>query len=154
MQRLLFVCLGNICRSPVAEGIMLHLNSKYNYGFDIDSAGTAGYHIGEAPDRRTIANAKKNGVDLSTLRARQFTAVDFKKFDLIFAMDQSNYQTICSLASNNEEKTKVKLFLDFVNTDAKKEVPDPYYGNEEGFENVFQLVYMACEKLCEKLKHQ
>ena len=151
MQKLLFVCLGNICRSPLAEGIMLHLTAKHNLGFEIDSAGTAGYHIGEAPDRRTIANAKKNGIDLSTLRARQFTSDDFKKFDLIFAMDQRNYNNICSFASTNEEKNKVKLFLDFVKNESVMEVPDPYYGTNSDFEKVFQLVYTACEKLCKKL---
>ncbi|MEO6305054.1 MAG: low molecular weight protein-tyrosine-phosphatase [Bacteroidia bacterium] len=145
MQKILFVCLGNICRSPLAEGIMLHLKEKHNLNVDIDSAGTAGYHIGEAPDKRTIANAKKNGVDLSKLRARQFNISDLDVFDKIYVMDQSNLKNVLSLTKNNEQKEKVSLFLNSVYPGKDLEVPDPYYGTEQTFEDVFQLVYKACD---------
>jgi protein-tyrosine phosphatase len=94
MQRILFVCLGNICRSPLAEGIMLYLKNRYRLNLHIDSAGTANYHVGEAPDKRTIANAKKNGIDLSALRARQFTVSDFDEFDSIYVMDKTNLKNV------------------------------------------------------------
>jgi len=142
MQKILFVCLGNICRSPLAEGIMLHLKEKHKLTLEIDSAGTAHYHTGEAPDRRTIANARKNGVDLSSLRARQFTPSDFDIFDKIYVMDKSNFKNVMALSKNESHREKVSLFLN-----ADEEVPDPYYGTEEDFEHVFRLVYKNCERL-------
>src|ERR1043166_4120430 len=114
MEKILFVCLGNICRSPLAEGIMLHLKEKHNLKLHIDSAGTNNYHIGEAPDPRTIANAKKNGVDLSQLRARQFKISDFDAFDKIFVMDKNNYKNVTGLSRDPEHIKKVSLFLDLL----------------------------------------
>jgi protein-tyrosine phosphatase len=151
MQKILFVCLGNICRSPLAEGIMLHLKDRHNLPLEIDSAGTANYHAGEAPDKRTVANALKNGVDLSALRARQFAADDFEKFDRIYVMDRSNLKNVLALAPTPAHKEKVGLLLDCLFESGQHEVPDPYYGGETGFEEVFQLVYRACEVL--KNKH-
>ncbi len=145
MQKILFVCLGNICRSPLAEGIMLHLKEKHNLNLEIDSAGTASFHIGEAPDPRTITNAKKNGVNLSQLRARQFTKRDFEDFDTIFVMDKSNLNNVLALATNESQKKKVSLFLNTLHPDQNMEVPDPYYHDEQKFEEVFQLVYKACD---------
>ncbi len=145
MRKILFVCLGNICRSPLAEGIMLHLKQKHNLQLEIDSAGTANYHVNEAPDPRTIANAKKNGVDLSYLRARQFSVNDFDTFDRIYVMDQNNLKTVLALAKDQKHKEKVSLFLNNVYPGKDLEVPDPYYGSEKSFEDVFQLVYKACE---------
>ena len=145
MQKILFVCLGNICRSPLAEGILLHLNEKYDLKLEIDSAGTSNFHIGEAPDKRTIANAKKNGVDLSFLRARQFQENDFDVFDKIFVMDKSNFTNVITLAKNETHKNKVSLFLNTAFPNSDMEVPDPYYGTEKDFEDVFQLVYKASE---------
>lgn len=145
MQKILFICLGNICRSPLAEGIMLHLKQKNNLQLEIDSAGTANYHVNEAPDPRTIANAKKNGVDLSALRARQFHINDFDAFDKIYVMDKNNLKNVLALAKDQKHKEKVSLFLNSVYPGKDLEVPDPYYGNEKEFEDVFQLVYKACE---------
>jgi protein-tyrosine phosphatase len=117
--------------------------------FRVDSAGTADYHINEAPDRRTIANAQKNGVDISALRARQFTAADFDAFDKIYVMDTGNYNHILSLAKKKEHKNKVDYLLNVLEPGQNKHVPDPYYGTEKDFEAVFQLVYKACLKIME-----
>ncbi len=121
------------------------LNKKNNLLVEIDSAGTASYHIGETPDNRTIANAKKNGVDLSQLRARQFHINDFDNFDKIYVMDQNNLNNVIALTKDQKQKDKVCLFLNTVYPGKNMEVPDPYYGTEQSFEDVFQLVYKACE---------
>jgi protein-tyrosine phosphatase len=152
VTKILFVCLGNICRSPLAEGIMLHLVKQHGLSIQVDSAGTANYHIGEAPDRRTIQNAMNHGVNLTSLRARQFVKEDFESFDHIYVMDQNNYKTVLALCSSAEYKTKVDLFLNITSSGEQSEVPDPYYGSEKDFEKVFQLVYKTCEKLCFNLK--
>lgn len=147
MRKILFVCLGNICRSPLAEGIALHLiNERGINNILIDSAGTANYHVNEAPDHRTIANAKKHGVDLSSLRARQIKSSDFDDFDEIYVMDDNNLKNVLALTKSNSHKEKVKLLLSIGNF-GRLDVPDPYYGNERDFENVFQLVYKATSLL-------
>lgn len=146
-MKILVVCLGNICRSPLAEGILLHLVKEKNLAITIDSAGTSDYHIGEAPDARTVANAKKHNIDLSPLRARQFVVEDFDVFDKIYVMDKSNLQNVLKLARNENDKQKVDLFLNISHPNGNMEVPDPYFGGEAGFENVFQLVWKASEKL-------
>ena len=144
------VCLGNICRSPLAEGI---LQSKLDANFfSVDSAGTAAYHIGELPDQRSIAVAKKHGVDISNQRARKFDVKDFIEFDVIYAMDKENYQNICSLAKNKTELQKVKMILDEVKPSQNLSVPDPYYGGDDGFQNVYQLLDEACEKISKNYK--
>jgi protein-tyrosine phosphatase len=142
MKKILMVCLGNICRSPLAEGI---LKSKLNSDFYIvDSAGTSAYHIGELPDHRSIAIAKKNGIDISNQRARKFIANDFNEFDLIYAMDIENYQNICSLSTNKSNLLKVKLILNEINPLKDLSIPDPYYGGDFGFENVYKMLDKAC----------
>jgi protein-tyrosine phosphatase len=142
MKKILMVCLGNICRSPLAEGI---LKSKLNTDFYIvDSAGTSAYHIGELPDHRSIAIAKKNGIDISNQRARKFIANDFNEFDLIYAMDIENYHNICSLSTNKSNLLKVKLILNEINPLKDLSVPDPYYGGDFGFENVYKMLDKAC----------
>lgn len=147
MQKILFVCLGNICRSPLAEGIALHLIKQHHLKIEVDSAGTSNYHIGEAPDKRTISNASKHGVDLSFLRARQFSENDFNLFDKIFVMDKNNLKDVLSLAKNEAYKNKVELFLRANSSNKLSEVPDPYYGDEKKFEEVYQLVYSTCIQL-------
>lgn len=150
-KKILFVCLGNICRSPLAEGIMLHLAKEKKLDVLIDSAGTANYHVGEAPDKRTIDSAQKQGIGLHDLRARQFSINDFETFDFIFAMDKQNLKVILTSTHQAHYKNKVHLFLNYVYPNSLKEVPDPYYGSEKDFDAVFKLVYEACEQLCVQL---
>ena len=143
------VCLGNICRSPLAEGI---LKSKVSENIFVDSAGTAAYHVDELPDKRSIAVAKKYGIDLTNQRARKFTVKDFDAFDLIYAMDESNYQNILSLARNSDDEQKVQLILNEIDANSNIDVPDPYYGGNDGFENVYQMLDEACEIIASKIK--
>ncbi|WP_349351399.1 MULTISPECIES: low molecular weight protein-tyrosine-phosphatase [unclassified Flagellimonas] len=146
--KVLMVCLGNICRSPLAEGI---LRSKVDSDkVLVDSAGTAGYHIGNPPDKRSIAVAQKYGLDISHQRCRKFSRLDFLEFDHIYVMDRSNFSDVAQLASNAQEAQKVKLLLSEVDLDLQ-EVPDPYYGGDDGFENVYQMVDQACEAIAKKL---
>lgn len=148
--KILMVCLGNICRSPLAEGI---LKSKLdNTKYFIDSAGTGNWHLGKAPDKRSIGIAKKNKVDISQQRGRQFEVSDFDKFDLIYAMDSSNFEDLINLAPNQTAKTKVKLILDEVFPNEKVDVPDPYYGTENGFEQVFMMLDDVCKAIARKLE--
>ena len=140
------VCLGNICRSPLAEGI---LKSKSN-NIIVDSAGTAGYHVGSRPDQRSIEIGLKNNIDITKQRARQFTSNDFDDFDKIYAMDNDNYSKIISLATNQDQIDKVDLILNEVYPNQFKSVPDPYYGGEKGFENIYNLLEKACEQIALK----
>ena len=137
------VCLGNICRSPMAEGIMQNLGGNK---IEVDSAGTSDYHIGSQPDKRMIATAFDHGIDISRLRARQFKSDDFDSFDVIFAMDSSNYRHIISLAKDDNDKQKVKMILENGN------VPDPYYGGDEGFEHVYELLHKACQNFLDNIE--
>ena len=150
MTRILMVCLGNICRSPLAHGIM---ESKLPEDhFYVDSAGTAAYHIGNLPDKRSIAVAKSNGLDISGQSARKFIVSDFDTFNYIYAMDQSNYSDIISLARNTADIEKVKLFLDANSSIEDKNMPDPYYGDLSDFEYVFDLINETCEILAAQIK--
>ena len=141
------VCLGNICRSPLAEGIMLKLIKENNINMRVDSAGTSFFHVGEAPDPRTIENAAKHDIDLTSLKARQFKASDFEKFDKIYVMDKSNMKNVLALATTDDQKAKVDLLLNASHPGEHLEVPDPYFGGEQGFENVFNMVYEACQHI-------
>lgn len=152
MTKILMVCLGNICRSPLAEGILRTKAEKYDLDIFIDSAGTSNYHTGEAPDIRTITNALRHQVDVSKLKARQFSENDYDSFDHIFVMDSSNYSDVISLARNNSDKNKVELILNRVYPASNMSVPDPYFGGEQGFENVFILLDKACEVIAESLR--
>ena len=142
-MKILMVCLGNICRSPMAEGIMRNLGEKK---IEVDSAGTADYHIGSQPDKRMIATAFEHGIDISNMSARQFQSDDFDSFDVIFAMDSSNYRNIISLAKNDNDRQKVKMMLENGN------VPDPYYGRDKGFEQVYQLLHKACQNFLDSIE--
>ncbi len=149
MTRILMVCLGNICRSPLAEGI---LQSKVDPAYaEVDSAGTAGYHVGNPPDRRSVAVAEKYGIDISHQKCRKFGPSDFKYFDHIYVMDYSNYEDVIAQAQTLEEKGKVKLLLEEVSLSIT-EVPDPYYGGKDGFEYVFDLIDKACEAIAKKIE--
>lgn len=147
-MKILMVCLGNICRSPIAEGILRHkLQVMKNEDIQTDSAGTSGFHAGEAPDSRMRMTALKNGMDISDLRARQFIQSDFDEFDLIYVMDLANKNDILSLARNDEDRAKVKLILDEIFPDENREVPDPYYGGDAGFQHVFDLLDDATDQI-------
>lgn len=150
-SRILFVCLGNICRSPTAEGVFRHraLQAGLN-SLQVDSAGTAGWHVGKAPDPRTVAAAQRRGYDLSALRARQVQAADFKNFDLVLAMDKQNLAELKSMAPAGT-RTSVGLFLDYADRAAFREVPDPYYGGDAGFEQVLDLIEQASDGLIARL---
>jgi protein-tyrosine phosphatase len=148
-SKILMVCLGNICRSPLAEGIM---RSKLSNDFIVDSAGTGGWHAGELPDKRSIATAKNKGLDITNQRARQFKTSDFESFDYIYVMDNSNYKDVVALAPNEEAKSKVKLILNEIFPGENVDVPDPYYGGQDGFENVFNMLNEACDVIAGKLK--
>ena len=145
------VCLGNICRSPLAEGIMKEKLKKYNIDGFVDSAGTASYHHGERPDPRSEEIARKKGIDITYQRARPFLTSDFEKFDLILAMDKSNYNDIMMMARTPDHESKVKLILHDTKPDGRTEVPDPYYGGNNGFQLVFDMLDVACEKIASDL---
>ncbi len=143
------VCLGNICRSPLAEGV---LKSKVNSEiFFIDSAGTGNYHIGGLPDKRSIAVANKYSIDITDQRCRQFQISDFDAFDLIYVMDNSNKKDVLALARNENDKAKVKMILNEVFPNENVDVPDPYYGGEFGFDTVYKLLDRACSVIAKKL---
>lgn len=141
MTKILMVCLGNICRSPLAEGIMRSKLSSTH--FFIDSAGTSGFHSGNAPDPRSIEVAQKNGLDISQQKSRPFRAYDLEEYDVIFVMDKANYRDVIRHVQNEDERQKVKLILNYPNSE-KEEVPDPYYGGKNGFDHVYNLLEEAC----------
>ena len=149
------VCLGNICRSPLAHGILEHkikLNKLDN--IEVDSAGTGSWHIGNKPDQRSIEIANKNGISIQNQRARQITAADLIEFDVIYAMDSSNYKDIKKLDSSEKNQHKIKLILDEVNSVDNNNVPDPYYGGDKGFEHIFELLDKACNSIIKNLKDE
>ncbi|MGS2741899.1 low molecular weight protein-tyrosine-phosphatase [Sinomicrobium sp. M5D2P17] len=148
--KILMVCLGNICRSPLAEGI---LRSKVSEDtVMVDSAGTAGFHTGEAPDPRSIEIARKNNINISNQRCRKFQVSDFDNFDRIYVMDNSNYHNVMSLARNAEDDQKVDLILNLLYPGENMDVPDPYYGGAQGFLDVFNMLDRACDILVNNLK--
>lgn len=153
-MNILMVCLGNICRSPLAEGILKNKLAKRNIQANVESAGTSDYHIGEPADPRMISTADSHGIDIRSHRARQFTGEDFRKFDRIYAMDKSNRDNILELAAKQSHENKVDLFLNISTPGENLEVPDPYFNGDEGFEHVFQLLDHACEMLAEKIEKQ
>ena len=149
-MKILMVCLGNICRSPLAEGI-LSLKGKH-LNLEVDSAGTAAYHIGKQPDIRSIEIANKYTIDLNQQRARQFSRADFDKFDIIYAMDTNNYAHLISLASTETERNKIRMILNEINPKAYQSVPDPYYGGENGFQDIYNMIDKACDKIIQNIE--
>ena len=140
VNKILMVCLGNICRSPMAEGVLRARIEQAGKKAIVDSAGTSDYHIGESPDFRAIRTLEKRGIDISGLSARQFTVKDFDDFDFIYAMDASNLMNILSLARSDDDRQKVSLILNESHPGSNRSVPDPYYGGMEGFDEVYTLL--------------
>lgn len=142
------VCLGNICRSPLAEGILRAKAKEAGLDWTIDSAGTSGWHSGELPDKRSINTAKKHGIDITDQRSRKVRSIDYEQFDIIYCMDTQNYYDIISLAQIHE-MDKIRLIMNEVYPDENINVPDPYW-DENGFEDVYTMLNQACEKIIEK----
>ena len=147
--KILMVCLGNICRSPLAQGILSSKLPKKK--FLVDSAGTGNWHVGKQPDERSIAVAKKNGLDISYQRGRQFSADDFDAYDYIYVMDNTNYNDVMRLSKNESNKDKVQLILNELFPGENVDVPDPYYGAAFGFDSVFKMLNESCEVIAKKL---
>jgi protein-tyrosine phosphatase len=144
-MKILFVCIGNICRSPIAEGVLQHKCNEQNLNWVIDSAGTHNYHVGELPHESSRKICNENGIDITYQRARQFQKSDFEKFDIIYALATDVYQTLLSKASSPFEKNKVKLLLDELYVEKGKSVKDPWYGEYDGYIEVFDEIENACE---------
>lgn len=140
-MKILMVCLGNICRSPLAEGILKHLAAQQHLPWEVDSAGTGNWHVGDSPDHRSVKVARRHGIDISGLRGRQFQITDFDNFDRIYVMDLSNYRDVLGKARTEADKSKVALLLD-----DQQPVPDPWY-DDALFEPVYNMIYEACEKI-------
>lgn len=151
-MRILLVCLGNICRSPMAEGVLRHRASERGILLSTDSAGTGDYHVGEPPDRRAQAAMRRHGMDIGDLRARHFTRTDFDRFDLLLAMDADNLRNIRALAPSPEHATKANLIMDHAPEHPSREVPDPYYGGDEDFDQVFSQLDEACQRLLDAIQ--
>lgn len=151
--KVLFVCMGNICRSPTAHGVFEQMvnNAKLSHLIEIDSAGTHAYHVGESPDKRAQETARSRGIDLAYIQARKVDENDFEYYDYILAMDSDNY-AILEQSCPQQYKDKLNLFLDFAPEHPLNEVPDPYYGGIKGFENVFDMVDAASKGLLENIK--
>ncbi|EMY81860.1 low molecular weight protein tyrosine phosphatase Wzb [Psychroflexus gondwanensis ACAM 44] len=149
MIRVLMVCLGNICRSPLAEGL---LRSKLDTSiFEIDSAGTSTYHQGSLPDQRSIEVASKYGLDITNQKSRPFTKKDFQSFDYIYVMDSSNYEDVINMADNKEEEDKVNLILNTIYPGENQSVPDPYHDSINGFEQVYHMLEESCSVIASEL---
>ncbi len=152
-MKVLFVCLGNICRSPAGEGVFRKKLKEAGLedNFEVDSAGTAGYHIGERADQRMITHCRERGYDITPHRARQLSKADLKEYDLLLAMDKSNYRNIVSLDPAGEYRHKVKMMTDFVSSKDVSEVPDPYYDGPEAFHFVIDLLEEGCDDLLNEI---
>ena len=152
MTRILMVCLGNICRSPLAEGILRHQANEAGLALEIDSAGTSGWHAGDPPDPRSQESALQHGIDISQQRSRPFEPADFDRFDHILVMDTSNYRDVIAQSTTSTERDKVSLILNYLEPDSNRSVPDPYYGGPDGFEQVYQLLDAACDRFLKHLR--
>ncbi|MBP6572908.1 MAG: low molecular weight phosphotyrosine protein phosphatase [Flavobacteriales bacterium] len=153
-MKILMVCLGNICRSPMAEGILRHLAHQRGIDLIVDSAGTADYHVGEAPDARARAAMMRRSISIEDLRGRQVALQDFTYFDMVLAMDNNNLRDFLRLAPNDEGRRKVELMLTLASTMGMREVPDPYYGPDSGFDDTYHLLENACNGLLDAIAHR
>src|ERR1700743_827214 len=153
-MRILMVCLGNICRSPIAEGVLRHKVKQHGLGWMVESAGTESYHVGEAPHRFSQRICLAHGIDISSFRAAKFTKEDFAKYDVIYAMAEDVYHEIKRIGGGNVDMSNVQYFLNELNKDSNASVPDPYYGNEEGFSSVYDLVERTCDAIIENHKKE
>jgi len=151
-MRILMVCLGNICRSPIAEGIMKHKLKEQGLDWEVDSAATGSYHIGEAPHRFSQKICLQHGIDISEQKARKFVADDFKRFDKIYAMADDVYSEIKKIAGRSLEESKLDIFLNEIEVGSNRSVPDPWYGPEEGYTIVYELIDRTCEEIINKYK--
>lgn len=149
-MRVLMVCLGNICRSPLGEGILQHHAWKAGLQWTVESAGTGNWHIGEHPHPLSTKVAKLNGIDISKQRARQFVKEDFERFDIIYVMDSGNYNEVKRISGNFFDETKIDLLLNESYPGQNRNVPDPWFGEEDGYHKVFVMIQNACEKVIEK----
>ncbi|TDW99302.1 low molecular weight protein-tyrosine-phosphatase [Dinghuibacter silviterrae] len=149
-MRVLMVCLGNICRSPLAEGILQHQAGEAGLSMQVDSAGTAGYHIGEAPHRLSQKVARMNGIDIGRHKGRQFHKEDMDRFDRIYVMDSENYNDVRRAAGDKWDPSKVDLLLNELYPGENRAVPDPWYGEEDGYHAVYSMVDKACQNIIKK----
>ncbi len=151
-MRILMVCLGNICRSPLAEGVLQHKAWKAGLKWSVESAGTGAWHAGEPPHELSCKVARQNGIDISKQRARQFVKDDFTNYDFIFVMDSSNYNDVKKISGKLFDEGKIDLLLNASFVNENRNVPDPWYGKEEGYHKVFDMIDTACERIIEKYK--
>jgi protein-tyrosine phosphatase len=150
-MKILFVCLGNICRSPLAEGIMADKARKHHLNVEVDSCGFETFHRGDPADPRSVAVAEAHGIDLSDHVARMFTVRDFDNFDRIYVMDRSNYQDVMGVARDSQDEEKVDFILNLVTPGENRPVPDPWYGINDGFQKVYRMLDEACEILAQRI---
>jgi len=149
-MRILMVCLGNICRSPLAEGILQHKAWQAGLQWSVESAGTGNWHIGEPPHHLSTKVAKLNGVDISKQRARQFVKEDFLNYDFIYVMDSSNFNDVKRMSGKLFDETKIDLLLNSLHPGENRSVPDPWFGEEDGYHEVFTMLDKACEQIIQK----
>ncbi len=153
-MKILMVCLGNICRSPLADGLLRKKVEDNKLNVVVDSAGTSAYHVGNAPDKRMILTADTRGVSIQGLKARAFTKNDFKEFDHIYVMDKSNLEDVLEMTDNEMDKSKVSLILNEIDPLSEAEVPDPYFGGQDGFVHVYDMLNEATDCIIEKIKNK
>ncbi|PWH84793.1 protein-tyrosine-phosphatase [Brumimicrobium oceani] len=154
MMKILMVCLGNICRSPMADGLMRKKVADNNLDVVVDSAGTGDWHVGDQPDPRMMETAKRNGVPIDELRGRQFKVADFDEFDRIIVMDKSNFDNVRKLSRDENDTQKIELFLNLTHPGKDLEVPDPYFGGDEGFQDVFEMLDAGTDVILKELKER
>lgn len=152
MKSVLFVCLGNICRSPMAHGVLRHKINQLGLDVTVESAGTSAFHAGEAPDQRATATLLEKGIDISDLRSQQIISSDFNTYDYIITMDEENQRNCQRIAADAGSSNQPQMLMNFAQPKQDISVPDPYYGGQQGFENVYQMVDLATDKLIEELQ--